>query len=380
MLQDLFTNTMSSAAKNQVDSTDRERWSAVVDRDRRADGTFVYAVTSTGVFCRPGCPSRLPRRHRVRFFDTPSDAQRAGFRPCRRCRPDASPEAPRITAAVQRTARYLQTHADEVVSLKTLAAAARVSPSHLQRQFTRLLGLSPREYQAACRADRFRRELRAGRDVTSALYEAGYGSPSRVYESRPTGQGMSPAGYRQGGHGTDIGYTIVTSALGRLLVAATARGICAVKLGDSDKALEDGLRDEFPSATLRRDAIVQRAWVAELVNSTKRADREIDLPLDVRGTAFQWRVWRELQRIPFGETRSYSDVARALGQPSAARAVARACATNPVALAVPCHRVVGKDGQLSGYRWGVERKRRLLSIEAAGGSARRSAGAQRKAK
>ncbi len=363
-----MTSTASNTrARAAASASDDQRWSAVLERDARADGSFVYAVSSTGIFCRPTCPSRRPRRERVTFFDTAAAAERAGYRACKRCRPASLTAQPQASAAIQRVARHLAAHADETIPLGTLARLAGLSASHLQRQFTRALGLSPRDYQAACRADRFRRELRAGRDVTGALYEAGYGSPSRIYEGTPTGQGISPGVYRRGGENTEIGYSLVRAPLGRLLVAATAKGICAVKLGDSDASLEADLRREFPSASLTRDRIVSAAWISAIVDRLRGSDRELDLPLDMRGTAFQWRVWRALQQIPFGETRSYSEVARAIGRPRAVRAVARACATNPACVVVPCHRVIGKDGREGGYRWGPERKRRLLTLEAAGG-------------
>jgi AraC family transcriptional regulator, regulatory protein of adaptative response / methylated-DNA-[protein]-cysteine methyltransferase len=349
-------------------------WTAVLGRDRRADGTFFYAVTSTGVFCRPSCPSRRPRRDRVRFFATTAEATAAGFRACRRCRPTETTVLG-LSEPIQRAAAYLASHVDETVPLERLARIAKLSASHLQRQFTRSLGVSPREYQAAMRADRFRRELREGRDVTSAIYEAGYGSPSRVYERTPTGRGMAPSVYRSGGEGLEIGYTVVPSPLGKLLVAATSSGVCAVKLGDSDRSLEHDLKQEFPSATIARDRIVPAEWVNAVVARFSDATPAPDLPLDVRGTAFQWRVWRALQAIPFGQTRSYSEVAAAIGRPAAVRAVARACATNPVCLVVPCHRVVAKSGLPGGYRWGADRKRRLLSREASPG-----AGAKGKAK
>jgi AraC family transcriptional regulator, regulatory protein of adaptative response / methylated-DNA-[protein]-cysteine methyltransferase len=340
------------------------RWDAVLRRDRTSDGRFVYGVTSTGVFCRPSCPSRRPRRDRVRFFETTTAAERAGFRACRRCHP-TRPGAVQSTAdAIRRTSQYLKDHADQSVPLATLARVARLSASHLQREFKRALGLSPREYQAACRADRFRQHLRSGRDVTAAIYEAGYGSPSRIYETSPTGRGMRPATYRRGGAGAEVGFTIVPCALGCLLVAATAKGVCAVKLGDSTAALEADLRTEFPAAVVTAEHLVQRQWVTAIVDRVRGSVRELTLPLDIRGTAFQWRVWQALQRIPAGETRSYSDVARAIGQPSAVRAVANACARNPVCVVVPCHRVVAKDGQVGGYRWGTARKERLLAGEA----------------
>lgn len=342
------------------------RWTAVLARDKRADGTFFYAVTSTGVFCRPSCPSRRPRRDRVRFFATTDAAEQAGFRACRRCRPTEA-ASNGVGEPVERAAAYLAAHVDEAVPLERLARIARLSPSHFQRQFTRALGVSPREYQAAIRADRFKRELRSGRDVTSAIYEAGYGSPSRVYERTPTGKGMAPSDYRTGGAGIEIGFTIVPSPLGKLLVAATASGVCAVKLGDTNRALEEDLRQEFPAASIDRDRIVRAEWVSAIVDRLHGSQPADDLPLDVRGTAFQWQVWRALQRIPFGETRSYSEVADAIGQPRAVRAVARACATNPVCLVVPCHRVVPKSGVPGGYRWGVARKSKLLAIEGRAG-------------
>ena len=337
------------------------RWEALARRDRRADGRFVYGVTSTGVFCRPSCPSRRPRPERVRYFDSARAAEAAGFRACRRCQPTIADRPGE--AAIQRAAAFLAAHADEAVSLSALARVAKMSPFHLQRQFKKALQLSPREFQAACRADRFRRELRAGRDVTAAIYEAGYGSPSRVYEASPTGRGMAPSTYRRGGDGSEIGFVTVRCNLGTLLVAATAKGLCAVKLGDTAQALEDDLRREFPKAEIEPNRLVPRAWVRAIVQGVQGAGSEISLPLDVRGTAFQWRVWRALQAIPAGETRAYADVAQAIGHPSAARAVARACATNPVCLVVPCHRVVAKAGGVGGYRWGSERKARLLARE-----------------
>jgi AraC family transcriptional regulator, regulatory protein of adaptative response / methylated-DNA-[protein]-cysteine methyltransferase len=345
-----------------VPLTEDWRWTAVVHRDRAVDGQFFYAVTSTGVFCRPSCPSRRPRRDRVRFFDSAQAAAAAGFRACRRCHPTSLHEAP-AAAAIRRATAYLSQHADQAVPLSALARVARLSPFHLQRQFKKALGISPREFQAACRAERFRQELRAGRDVAAATYEAGYGSPSRVYEASPTGSGMAPAAYRRAGAGNRVGFVTVRCELGWLLVAATARGLCAVKLGDSTAALEQDLRREYSSAQVEANDLVPRAWVQAIVEQLSSGSRSATLPLDVRGTAFQWRVWRALQAIPPGETRSYSEVAEAIGQPSAARAVARACATNPVCLVVPCHRVVAKGGGIGGYRWGIARKQRLLKAE-----------------
>jgi AraC family transcriptional regulator of adaptative response/methylated-DNA-[protein]-cysteine methyltransferase len=349
----------SSRAQREADDW---RWTAVARRDSSADGRFVYAVKSTGIFCRPSCPSRRPRPDRVEFFATPADATTAGYRACKRCQPTTSAPLDGADAAIQRVTRYLTEHADETVPLATLAHVSGLSAFHLQRQFKRALGVSPREYQAACRAQRFRQELRAGRDVTDALYEAGYGSPSRIYEASPTG-GMSPALYRRGGEGTSIGFVSTRCALGWLLVAATDKGVCAVKLGDSAADLEDELRREYPRATFNADTIVPPEWVHAVLDHLTTVTPGPALPLDVRGTAFQWRVWRALQQIAPGETRSYSDVARAIGKPAAVRAVARACATNPVCLVIPCHRVVAKDGGLGGYRWGTTRKARLLKNE-----------------
>jgi len=363
MLQDQLQQAERHVRITRHDPAEPQ-WDAVLRRDRAADGTFVYAVTSTGVFCRPSCPSRRPNRSRVRFFDTPAAAEEAGFRACRRCHPTLAGESRSIVDAIARASRYLARHADETVSLDALARVVGLSPSHLQRQFKRALGVSPREYQAACRARRFRRELRAGRDVSAATYEAGYGSPSRVYEASPTGRGMAPATYRRGGAGAKVAFTTLRSPLGWVLVAATNTGVCAVKLGDSPAALEADLRREFPLATIEADGAAHRDWVDAIVSRVRGADIDLDLPIDVRGTAFQWRVWRALQQIPSGETRSYSDVARRIGHPSAVRAVAQACANNPVAIVVPCHRVVAKSGKPGGYRWGAARKARLLAREA----------------
>jgi AraC family transcriptional regulator of adaptative response/methylated-DNA-[protein]-cysteine methyltransferase len=334
-------------------------------RSRAADGQFVYAVTSTGVFCRPSCPSRRPRPDRVRFFASAQEAERAGFRPCRRCHPagDGGERRAAGDAAIQRAARYLVDHAGEPVSLERLARVSGMSRSHLQRRFTRALGLSPREYQAAARAARFRHALRAGRDVTGAVYDAGYGSPSRVYERPPTGA-IPPSSYRRGGAGVAIGFVTLRCDLGVALVAASSRGICAVRLGDTAEALEAELRAEFPHAEIRKGGL-PRVWIERIAACLRGVPAPTSsLPLDIRGTAFQWRVWRALQAIPFGETRSYGAIARAIGEPSAARAVARACAANPVGLVVPCHRVVPLEGGPGGYRWGADRKARLLRREA----------------
>jgi AraC family transcriptional regulator of adaptative response/methylated-DNA-[protein]-cysteine methyltransferase len=342
---------------------DDQRWAAVMGRDAAADGQFVYAVATTGVYCRPSCPSRRPRRENVRFFATIGAAEQHGFRACRRCRPADAAARSTTGEAILRASAFLAAHADETVTLAALSRVAKLSPAHFQREFKRALGVSPREYQAACRAHRFRGALREGHDVSRALYEAGYGSPSRIYEAPPTGRGMAPAAYRRGGADMALTFTTVRCDLGWVLVAATEKGVCAVKLGDRPDALEADLRREFPAAAISAGEPAQPDWIQAVVDRATGSSRAADLPLDVRGTAFQWRVWRALQDIPPGETRSYAAVAGAIGRPTAVRAVARACATNPVCLVVPCHRVVASDGSLGGYRWGAARKARLLDAE-----------------
>ncbi len=343
---------------------DDPRWAQVLARSAEAEGRFVYAVKSTGVFCRPNCPSRRPRRDQVAFFDRAGDAEQAGFRACLRCRPDGARPVTDGAKAVARAASYLRTHADQTVELPDLAALTGLSPSHLQRAFTAHTGVSPREFQAACRAERFRASLREGHDVTTATYEAGYGSPSRVSAHKPTGTGLTPAAYRRRGDGVAIGYAVVPCSLGRLLVAATATGVCAVRLGASDRPLVEELRDEFPRATVSETA-PPAAWTQAIARAIDGSPGTVPgVPLDVQGTAFQWKVWKALQAIPRGETRTYAEVAKAVGRPQAVRAVASACARNPVAIVVPCHRVVPKGGGIGGYRWGADRKRSLLEREA----------------
>ncbi len=337
-------------------------WAAVLSRDARFDGRFVYAVRSTGVFCRPNCPSRRPSRVQVTFFDEPQAARAAGFRACRRCHPETQGGLP-ARAAVERVRAHIDGHLDERLTLQDLAPVAGLSATHLQRSFKAALGFSPREYVKSMRTERFKSEVRAGRSVTDALYEAGYGSGSRLYEDADDRLGMTPGAYKRGGAGQVIRYTTAASALGRLLVAATERGVCAVQLADSDGALQEGLRHDYPLAELRRDEKALRPTLAAILAHLGGEVPALDLPLDLTGTDFQGRVWRALSAIPLGETRSYAQVAQAVGRPRAVRAVARACASNRVALIIPCHRVVRGDGSSGGYRWGVGRKQRLLAQE-----------------
>lgn len=342
-----------------------EFWSAVLKRDKRMDGRFVFAVRSTGIYCRPSCPARRPHRRHALFFSLPEAAEQAGFRPCRRCRPRQTPSRNPQAERIQRVCRYIESHAEDSLPLKALSRQAGISPHHFQRTFKRLIGLSPREYAEALRVTHLKKHLRHARDVTAALYEAGYGSSSRLYEKAHAQLGMTPATYRRGGKGMDIRFTIVSSPLDGLLVGATRLGICALYLGDDKSRLEKALREEYPHARIRRDRDGLARWVKTLLRHLEGKHPHLDLPLDVQATAFQRRVWQELQRIPYGTTRSYSEIAHALGKPSAVRAVARACATNPVSVIVPCHRVVRSDGNLAGYRWGLKRKKALLEKESA---------------
>ena len=340
-------------------------WRVVQAHDRRFDGHFVYGVRSTGIYCRPSCGSRRPRREQVRFFATAQAAEQAGFRACRRCRPQAAAADDPQRKLVERVCRAIEANPDGPVTLRSLSAAVGASPYHLQRTFKRLMGVTPRQYADARRMEGLKARLRRGEEVTQALYDAGYGSSSRLYERAPSKLGMTPATYRRGGKDMKISYTVVGSPLGRLLVARTERGLCAVSLGDSDARLEARLQREFPRAELHRDRNGLAEWVNTFLRYLDGRQPRLDLPLDVQGTAFQCRVWEELRRIPYGRTRTYGEVAAAIGQPGAARAVGHACATNPVPLVVPCHRVVRGDGGLGGYGLGIERKKKLLEREKA---------------
>lgn len=345
-------------------------WDSVLQRDQSSDGAFVYAVMTTGIYCRPSCPSRRPNRVNVSFFPSAEAAERAGFRACQRCAPQQTMRA--ASAAVERAREYidrrLSERSEEPITLVALAAQAGLSPHHLQRRFKDLVGLTPAQYARARRSERLKEELRRGETVSRATYGAGYGSSSRVYESASAHLGMTPATYQRGGVGTHIEYVVAKTTLGHLLVAATNRGVCAVTLGDDTGKLESALATEYPAATRERvtaPSSALGAWVAEIVAYLDGERTGADIPLDVQATAFQWKVWRELQKIPAGETRSYTQVATAIGSPKAARAVAGACADNRIALVIPCHRVVRMSGELGGYRWGIERKRQLIDRERA---------------
>ena len=349
-----------------TDISDDSAWRAVLARDEGQDGQFVYGVTSTGIYCRPSCPSRRPRRDRVRFFSAPEGARAEGFRPCRRCRPDADDASPVTTLAEGVRTELERRFADEPdgrVTLAELADAVGTSPFHLQRSFVRVYGVSPAGYLRRLRSDRMKQGLRQGASVSRATYDAGFASASRGYAAAERHLGMTPGEYRAGGEGTELRYTTARCGLGRVLVAASDRGVSAVLLGDDDAELERSLAAEFPRAQRRPGDAQLREWVGAVV---KRIEGEpTGVPLDLRGTAFQLRVWAALQEIPSGQTRTYTEIARTIGRPSAARAVAGACAANHAAVVVPCHRVVRGDGGLGGYRWGVERKQRLLEQEGA---------------
>jgi AraC family transcriptional regulator of adaptative response/methylated-DNA-[protein]-cysteine methyltransferase len=355
------TNTVQQPRARAEDAY----WQATLARDRTADGTFVYAVTSTRIYCRPSCPSRKPARRHVTFFLTPQAAEGAGFRPCRRCRPEESARGDARVALVMRACRLIDANGEERLSLDAISREVGLSPHRLRRAFKHVTGITPREYADARRLGRFKERLKEGRSVTHALYDAGYGSSSRVYERAQERLGMTPGTYRRGGQGMRIEYAIANSPVGRLLVAATPRGVCAVYLGDpgADDALVGALAAEYPAARVSQANGGARRWIDLILHHLDGKQLQHDLPIDVQATAFQHRVWRQLQTIPYGETRSYREIAERLGAPRAARAVGRACATNPVSLIVPCHRAVREDGGLGGYRWGVDRKERLLAHE-----------------
>ena len=344
--------------------TDDDRYDAVRRRDPAFDGVFWFSVRTTGVYCRPTCAARLARRENMAFHPTCADAERAGFRPCKRCRPNEASQARRDADAVERAVRLIET-AETPPDLETLAGAAGLSPFHFHRVFKRVTGVTPRAYAAARRHRLVQERLSAGDSVTGAIYDAGFGAPSRFYEQAASRLGMAPSAYRGGGAGAAIRFAVGECSLGAVLVAATDKGVCAILLGDDPDVLLRDLQDRFPRAELLGGDPAFEQTVAAVVGLVETPAQGTGLPLDIRGTAFQQRVWEALRTIPAGRTASYADIAAAIGQKAAVRAVARACASNALAVAIPCHRVVRSDGALSGYRWGLERKRALLAREAA---------------
>ncbi len=350
-------------------------WAALASRDARADGAFVYAVRTTGIYCRPGCASRLPRRENVAFYADPAAAETAGFRPCKRCRPSEASSGERRLAAIGRACALIRAQ-DALPSLSELADAAGISRFHFHRVFKQITGTTPREWGKAHRLGRFAAQLDSGESVADAVYAAGFGASSRAYEAAPNGLGMTPGARRHGGRGETIRFTTVRTALGWALVAATERGICMTALGDERAPLEAELRRCFPAALIWPADPALAGWAERIVHFITRPGAQPDLPLDISGTAFQALVWRALQKIPPGRTSTYREIAAALGRPRAVRAVAQACASNKLALLVPCHRVVRKGGELAGYRWGIERKRALIAREREAAAAAETAAAE----
>lgn len=356
-------NAMTKNEQLAAATVNDPRWAAVVARDSRADGTFYYSVRTTGVYCRPSCAARPARPENVRFHATRADAEQAGFRPCKRCKPGAPSLAAQHASKVTEACRIIEA-SEAVPALKILAKRVGASPYHFHRVFKQVTGLTPREYAAARRERRVRSELGRGGTVTEAIFDAGYNSNARFYEKANEVLGMTPTRYRAGGANTDIRFAIGECSLGAILVARSERGVCAILMGDDPGELARDLQDRFPRANLIGGDEAFENLVARVVGYVEAPAVGLDLPLDVRGTAFQQRVWRALRKIPAGSTATYTDIAKRIGSPKSVRAVAQACAANALAVAIPCHRVVRTDGTLSGYRWGVERKRTLLEREA----------------
>lgn len=358
---------MSQTLSSKINSTpaEDEFWQAVVARDTRYDGQFVFAVSSTNIYCRPSCPARRAQRERVSYFSLPEAAERAGYRACLRCLPKSARVLDPQIEMVQAVCRYLDSSESDAVKLSDLAAETGVSVFHLQRTFKRIMGISPRQYLGAKRFGDFKMRVRQGESVTNALYDSGFNSSSRLYEHASRELGMTPATYSRGGKGIDIKYTIADISLGRLLVAVTEKGVCSITMGDRDEQLEQALRKEFSEARIERADAPLLQTVEIILNHLVAKGPRVELPLDIRATAFQRQVWEKLRSIPYGETLSYGAVAKAIGKPGAVRAVGHACATNPIALVIPCHRVVREDKSLGGYRWGLQRKKQLLDTERA---------------
>ncbi len=334
------------------------KWAAISANDTRFDDAFVYAVTTTGIYCRPSCASKLPKRDNVKYFPTPTDAESNGFRACLRCGRDSLAGSPELNAVVAAAETMLS---DEFSTPESVAGESGLDASRFRKLFTRMIGVTPKKFAEAARLERFRTAVRSGMSVTEALYDAGFGSSSRLYEKVGEKLGMTPGKLSKGAPDESIVYAVSDCRLGKVIVARTGKGICAIALGDSEDELVAGLRNEFPRAAIAESDSVRE--IVETVVAVLDGKPMPELPLDIRATAFQARVWDELRRIPYGETVSYQQVAERLGNRSAVRAVARACATNRIAIAIPCHRVVRSDGELSGYRWGIERKREILSTE-----------------
>jgi len=348
-------------ATDTLNQFDDSRWQAIKRRDRAAAGDFVYGVSTTGVYCRPSCPARLPKVENIRFFSCKEEAERAGFRPCKRCRPNEAPLEQRQADSVAAACKLIE-EAEEAPDFDAIAKAAGMSRHHFHRVFKEVMKMTPGAYARALRERRAVENLSSGSNVTEAIYDAGYSSSSRFYENFASKLGMAPSVLAKGGAGEIVHFAIGECSLGPILVAATAKGVCAIEFGDHPEGLLRSFQDRFPNAELRGgDADFERL-VTRVVSSVETGGK-VDLPLDVRGTAFQHRVWQALTEIPRGKTATYAEVAQSIGQPSAVRAVANACANNRLAVAIPCHRVVRTDGSLSGYRWGVERKAALLEKE-----------------
>jgi len=339
-----------------------KQWQQVLARDSHSDGKFVYAVKSTGIYCRPTCPSRRPRRENVNFFSKPQAAERAGFRACRRCQPNnVHPQA----NIVHEACKFIDSHLEQRVTLAALSKYLGFSPFHLQRLFKKVLGITPQEYQSTQRLASFKTNIRKSGNVTNAIYESGYGSSSRLYEHATAKLGMTPASYLNKGKGAHITFSTFGTPLGKMLLATTGKGVCSIQFGSSSAALETTLREEFSAAEISHDDAALAGISAMLVRYIEGRDLALNFPLDIQATAFQRVVWSALRRIPRGKTKSYADIAKQIGKPHSHRAVAMACASNPVALAIPCHRVIHKSGNLDGYRWGTKRKSALLNNERA---------------
>jgi AraC family transcriptional regulator, regulatory protein of adaptative response / methylated-DNA-[protein]-cysteine methyltransferase len=360
-------NTKGPKTHSLDKKNDERRWEAILQRDATEDGRFYFGVRTTRVYCRPSCPSRHPRRENVRYFGSPAEAERAGFRACLRCTPSVEHDGDPVTRRIREICAEIESQRDGSLNLADLAKRARLSPFHFQRRFKAIVGVSPKQYANAVRLRNLRTHLRSAKDVTTAVYDAGFGSSSRVYEQADMRLGMTPRQYRSGGRGVPISYATLQSPLGLMMVGATDRGLCFVQFGADESSLLGALKREYPESQIApmRDPHSPEfeKWVASLNRHLAGTQQNIDLPLDVRHTAFQMRVWNYLQSIPYGEVRSYGEVAEGIAEPGAARAVARACATNVVAIVIPCHRVIRASGELGGYRWGLDRKRTLIDME-----------------